>query len=404
MNLYRRNGVESLSDMRQMYDAIPSYPQRPDPYLQFDQAPIYAIGGHKYDGTTEPSQKKRYNGQIVDLESYKELQRQLIRDAAVKRALTRTAGMPPINPAVVTADMPEYLKYGTGGNKITDWISKALGLKKQNAVQIKQQAVVGPSEEELNAKYQYVLGDHNILPTSIKGANGKTYKYDARTDQFDGDTYYDVVAARYSGIKKALQKKGLSNEAVERLARFLTVQNVYEGGWRVNKGADKWGGGVNNFGGMRNGRVGYISFDSPEEYYDKYVDNLDFYWGDERLGSGNGWRNAQTLDDYARIIQHRDLGLDTREKYDAYNRAHHDNPVFIYTPLWENNNTDLMHPAKFGGVNDRVNAYIDLYNQRNEIGNQEMINNGAVGRRYEFDRGGAMHTNTKKKSYGGVKF
>lgn len=47
MNIMRRNGIESLSQMRQTYDALSFSPQRPDPYLQNQKAPMYAGGGDK---------------------------------------------------------------------------------------------------------------------------------------------------------------------------------------------------------------------------------------------------------------------------------------------------------------------------------------------------------------------
>ena len=194
-----------------------------------------------------------------------------------------------------------------------------------------------------------------------------TYHIDSRTDKYDNDRYYDVVGARYNGIVKAMSDAGYSAEEIERLAPFLTVQTVLEGGWRVNKGYDSRGGGNNNFGGMRGGEFGFQNFDTPEDFYNAYLTNLEDKWGDERLGNGKGWRNAQSLDDYARIIQHRDLDLRTKELYDEYNRQHPGNEVFIYTPLWENNYTDLMGKEKFGGIQARVNAYLDMYKKNNPI-------------------------------------
>lgn len=65
----------------------------------------FAEGGlaHKYDGSSEDTNKlttgyprRKYNGKEVNIDEYKEAQRQVIREAAVKKALTRETGTAPI--------------------------------------------------------------------------------------------------------------------------------------------------------------------------------------------------------------------------------------------------------------------------------------------------------------------
>ena len=94
MNLYRRSGITDLASMRENYDIFSSQ-ENTDPYLQYEHSPWFASGGNKFSGNETASQRKNYNGQAVTLEAYKEMQRQAIRDAAVKRALSRTTGVAP---------------------------------------------------------------------------------------------------------------------------------------------------------------------------------------------------------------------------------------------------------------------------------------------------------------------
>lgn len=83
-----------------------------------------------------------------------------------------------------------------------------------------------------------------------------------------GDEYYDVINARYTQAMDALKRRGFSYEDSLRLAPLIVTQNIVEGGWRVARPDD------NNFGGLRyNGR--FLKFNSPEEYYDNYLDLLD---------------------------------------------------------------------------------------------------------------------------------
>ena len=53
-------------------------------------------------------------------------------------------------------------------------------------------------------------------------------------------------------------------------------------------------------------------------------------------------------------FNHPELGLDTKEKHDAYNRKHRDAQVYLYAPAWENEN----YLGKLRGV---YNKYINRY-------------------------------------------
>ena len=123
MNLYRRNGITSLSEMRQNYDLFSLPSQEESPMIGRPMAPIYAGGGNKFDGESEPSQRKNYNGQAVTLEAYKEIQRQAIRDAAIRKAVTRTEGIAPIingkpgQSCIYTATDNYGRKYRVAGNQ-----------------------------------------------------------------------------------------------------------------------------------------------------------------------------------------------------------------------------------------------------------------------------------------------
>lgn len=178
-----------------------------------------------------------------------------------------------------------------------------------------------------------------------------------------GDKYYDVINARYHQSMDALKRRGFTYEDASRLAPLMVTQNIVEGGWRVARPDD------NNFGGLReNGR--FLKFDSPEEYYDNYLDLLDRKWGASR-GTVNNWRTAQNLDDWSRILNREDLHLWSKERYDAYNREHRDNPVYLYAPEWQNNYKPYRE--HLAGVEPRVNTYLDMVLEENPY-TKEMYN------------------------------
>lgn len=185
------------------------------------------------------------------------------------------------------------------------------------------------------------------------------YARDAKSSY--GDTYYDIVNSRYTGAMNALRRKGFSYADAERLAPMIVTQNNLEGGWRLNR-AD------NNFGGMRNnGKT--LSFNSVDDFYDAYIDMLDEKWNN---GSGysNSWRYARNLDDWANVLNHEDLNLWSKERWEAYNREHRDSPAYLYAPEWENNGKKYREHLR--GVEARTAAYLDMVRKDNPVENWDI--------------------------------
>lgn len=151
--------------------------------------------------------------------------------------------------------------------------------------------------------------------------------------------YERIGNGRYWMANDSLVRSGSSPEDADRLARILAAQSALEAGW-----VDDVKG--NNFAGyMSNGKR--MSFDSPDEFWDYHIRNLDEKWP--------GWRRADSVKAYYDIVNNTALGLDTKEKFDAYNRAHRDSPAYIYAPAWENSN----YLSNLSGVYDRyINKYV----------------------------------------------
>ena len=206
------------------------------------------------------------------------------------------------------------------------------------------------------------------LPNRIK-------KFNTESTSEYGDSHYDVFEARYIGLKKAMQDASIPEDDIERLLPFVITQNILEGGYRLKRDD-------NNFGGMMiskgNENIGRMKFKTPEEYYKKYIQNLDKKWGDEYLGENNGWRHAKSIEDYARILNREDLELTTEDRYNEYNLEHPNNPAYLYTPEWKNNYKPLMHSDRFGGIYPRVNAYMTLLNNRINAFNKYAKDNNLV--------------------------
>ena len=182
--------------------------------------------------------------------------------------------------------------------------------------------------------------------------------YNTKTSGDYGDTHFDVVVKRYKGLTNAMKIKGFSDEEINRLTPFLISQNILEGGYRLSRDD-------NNFGGMMHPITGKrLTFKSEEDFYLNYLDNLDKKWGDDYLGKGKGWRNAKTLKEYADIVNREDLQLHTKDAHTNYNLEHADHPAYLYTPLWENNNTTLDSNSKLGGIYPRVLKMMELLNNR----------------------------------------
>ena len=205
----------------------------------------------------------------------------------------------------------------------------------------------------LNAK-KWKHGDGGFLNEYGDGGfpryNG--YNEDAKTDS--GERYYDIVRDRYNAAMGALRRKGFGYEDASRLVPMIVVQNNLEGGWRMSRKD-------NNYGGMRkNGRM--LSFDTVDDFYDAYLDMLDEKW--------SGWRKAKDLDDWARILNHEDLNLWSKELFDEYNRNHRDAPVYLYAPEWENNYKKYREHLR--GVENRTFGYLGMVMDNEPYYNWEM--------------------------------
>lgn len=202
---------------------------------------------------------------------------------------------------------------------------------------------------------------NNTAPVYAKGGNLMKRGGFGRHDKSQyGAQYYDVVNMHYNGVMNEMRRRGFSFEDAQRLAPFLVAQLTKEGGWR-NDRTD------NNYGGLRvNNGTRQLEFDSLPEFYSAYLDTLDRRWGASR-GDDYNWRNATSLEDYAARLNRDDLGLHTKEQYDAYNAAHRDNPVYLYTPEWDNSNrplSSILNDTKF-----RADAYLNMIYQEDPIAN-----------------------------------
>jgi len=196
--------------------------------------------------------------------------------------------------------------------------------------------------------------------------------YDIYSIGNNNDTHFSVVESRYKSLTDSMRRKGFTSEEIDRLSPFLITQQVLEGGYNLTSPN-------NNFGGILiPGTNKKMSFKSADEFNDYYLANLDEKWGDDYLGKGKGWRNAKTLKEYADIINREDLKLYTKEAHEEYNRNHKDKPAYIYTPLWQNNNTGLMSEPKFGGIYPRVSGMLDLLKTRIEDWNNIAKTNNIV--------------------------
>lgn len=211
-------------------------------------------------------------------------------------------------------------------------------------------------QKEVNQKIDE-LSDNYGIGEIYTGENPMWKKF-TRDDVSDEtkEKYYDVVRARYEGLLRAMRRKGFSSEDATRLARSTVKQLTLEAGWVGYKDDHNYGGMKRSVGNQHKEN---LKFNSDEEFYDAYLNNLDDKWGDARLGKGKGWRNAVDTSDFARIVNHEDLGLHTEEAFNEYNRQHPNNPVYLYTPEWTNGNTSLS--SKLAGYENRANYYLNEY-------------------------------------------
>ena len=77
------------------------------------------------------------------------------------------------------------------------------------------------------------------LPVSLMG---KDKKYNISSVGDKGDTHFDVVVKRYKGLTNAMKIKGFSDKEINRLIPFLISQNILEGDYRLNREDNNFGG------------------------------------------------------------------------------------------------------------------------------------------------------------------
>lgn len=150
--------------------------------------------------------------------------------------------------------------------------------------------------------------------------------------------YERISGNRYNTAFNALTNAGYEGVDADRLAQILSSQSISETGW-IDKND------THNYAGYLNSKGKLISYDSPEHFWKDHIANLSNKWPE--------WDTANNTDEYFDIVNHTDLGLTTLDKFNAYNRKHKDNPVYIYAPDWQNENYD----GRMRSVNKRASKY-----------------------------------------------
>lgn len=242
-------------------------------------------------------------------------------------------------------------------------------------LQYAQAPVYGPGGKKTSyaQRYEDEQREKAAIETQFPVFKNLTNADRHSTSQF-GAEYYDVVNMHYHNLMNTMRTKGFTYEDALRLAPILTMQLVREGDWRTDR-VD------NNYGGMRvNDRT--LKFDTLDEFYNRYLDNLDEKWGASR-GPYYDWRGSEDYRDYAHRVNRDDLHLNTQEKYDAYNREHPKRPIYLYAPEWHNGDKSYEH--LMGQVRDRTNHYMRMVIDENPF-TEEMYNAPAEPAAYPNDR------------------
>lgn len=256
---------------------------------------------------------------------------------------------------LTTEDIAKATQSGVVPESIVVAAQKAFGgnLLEYGGEKKKYKTYAKQYEEEQRAK-EAIKAQFPVYKVPDNAERHSTSKY--------GAEYYDVVNMHYHNLMDTLRTKGIPYEDALRLAPILTMQLIREGDWRTERPD-------NNFGGMRvNNRN--LEFDDLSTFYNAYIDNLDEKWGESR-GDYYNWRNSHDYRDYSKRVNRDDLRLNTQEKYDAYNKEHQKNPVYLYAPEW--NNGDKSYEHLMGQVRDRTNHYMRMVLEENPY-TEEMYN------------------------------
>ena len=159
-------------------------------------------------------------------------------------------------------------------------------------------------------------------PNTVWDPEGTLFNPLPQTEPSYLNKYDKIINERYNSAYNALLDAGRNQVDADRQARLLATHSVNETGWQDSK--------HNNYAGYLDSSRKLIRYDSPEQFWEKHINNLDSKWPN--------WAEAENMDQYYNAINHTELGLDTKEKFIAYNRAHRKNPVSIYAPEWDNTN------------------------------------------------------------------
>lgn len=159
----------------------------------------------------------------------------------------------------------------------------------------------------------------------LKGLKYPGWQPPVEAETIDKNPYTRIPTNRYNSAFNALVKRGYNKFDADRLAQILSTQSISETGW-VDRNDS------HNYAGYLDTKRKLIKYPSPEAFWDTHVNNLSNRWPE--------WDTANSLREYFDIINNSNLGLDTKEKFDAYNKTHRDNPAYIYAPDWEN--TDYL--------------------------------------------------------------
>ena len=163
---------------------------------------------------------------------------------------------------------------------------------------------------------EYTVATDDTMPVYVSQKS-----YGGNLFAFGTEDPYAAAGRRYKNARTALVNNGYSEGDATRLAKILATQAVLESGYKDNSD--------NNYGGHLDPRSRKrMHYNNEEDFWKAQIDTLSKKWPE--------WNKAQTLSDYYNTINHTDLGLDTLEKFNAYNKAHRGNEVYLYAPEWEN--------------------------------------------------------------------
>lgn len=183
------------------------------------------------------------------------------------------------------------------------------------------------------------VGRRQPLPAVRFDTGGFEFPKWAEKSSEDYDNKYDrITNARYQTAFDTLSNRGYNRIDADRLANILAAQSINETGWLDNDKNNNYAGYL--FKGKK------MNFGSPEEFWDYHINNLNNRWP--------GWDKANNIDEYFSIINHTDLGLTTKDAYDAYMKNHRNDPVYIYAPDWQNTN----YLGKMKSISNKMNKYL----------------------------------------------